>query len=90
MPKFAANLTMMFSEYEPLERFERAAEAGFKFVEYLFPYAFYDPGHSVVDFRKSNCQVSHIGNEGVLGHVDAKSYGEGGGAPGHSTKQNVL
>ncbi len=40
MPKFAANLTMMFSEYEPLERFERAAEAGFKFVEYLFPYKF--------------------------------------------------
>ena len=38
MPKFAANLTMMFLEYEPLERFERAAKAGFKFVEYLFPY----------------------------------------------------
>jgi len=38
MPKFAANLTMMFAEYEPLERFERAAKAGFKFVEYLFPY----------------------------------------------------
>jgi hydroxypyruvate isomerase len=35
MPKFAANLTMMFPEYEPLERFERAAKAGFKFVEFL-------------------------------------------------------
>jgi hydroxypyruvate isomerase len=40
MPKLAANLTMMFPEYEPLERFERAAKAGFKYVEYLFPYKF--------------------------------------------------
>jgi hydroxypyruvate isomerase len=40
LPKFAANLTMMFTEYEPLKRFERAAKAGFKFVEYLFPYSF--------------------------------------------------
>jgi len=40
MPKLAANLTMMFPEYKPLERFERAARAGFKYVEYLFPYKF--------------------------------------------------
>lgn len=40
MPKFAANLTMLFNEIDFLDRFEAAAEAGFKGVEYLFPYAF--------------------------------------------------
>lgn len=40
MPKFAANLTMLFNELPFLERFEAAAQAGFKGVEYLFPYGF--------------------------------------------------
>ena len=40
MAKFAANLTMLFTEVPFLERFERAHNAGFKAVEYLFPYAF--------------------------------------------------
>jgi hydroxypyruvate isomerase len=40
MPKFAANLTMLFNEVDFLDRFQAAAEAGFKGVEYLFPYAF--------------------------------------------------
>ena len=40
MPRFAANLTMLFTELPFLERFTAAAEAGFKGVEYLFPYAF--------------------------------------------------
>ena len=40
MPRFAANLTMLFNEIPFLERFEAAAQAGFKGVEYLFPYAF--------------------------------------------------
>ena len=38
MPKFAANLTMLFNEVDFLDRFEVAAHAGFKGVEYLFPY----------------------------------------------------
>lgn len=38
MPKFAANLTMMFNEVPFLDRFEAAAKAGFKYVEYLWPY----------------------------------------------------
>ena len=38
MPKFSANLTMMFNEVDFLARFERASRAGFKGVEYLFPY----------------------------------------------------
>jgi hydroxypyruvate isomerase len=40
MPRFAANLTMMFTEAPFLDRFELAAKAGFQAVEFLFPYAF--------------------------------------------------
>jgi hydroxypyruvate isomerase len=39
MPRFAANLSMMFTEHPFLERFDAAAEAGFEAVEFLFPYA---------------------------------------------------
>jgi hydroxypyruvate isomerase len=39
MPRFAANLTMMFTEVPFLDRFAAAAKAGFTAVEYLFPYA---------------------------------------------------
>jgi hydroxypyruvate isomerase len=38
MPRFAANLTMMFTEWSFLDRFAAAADAGFTAVEYLFPY----------------------------------------------------
>jgi 2-dehydrotetronate isomerase len=38
MPKFAANLSMMFTEHAFLDRFDAAAAAGFAAVEYLFPY----------------------------------------------------
>lgn len=40
MPRFAANLTMLFNELPFMQRFEAAAKAGFEAVEYLFPYAF--------------------------------------------------
>ena len=40
MPRFAANLTMLFTEQPFLDRFERAANAGFEAVEFLFPYAY--------------------------------------------------
>jgi hydroxypyruvate isomerase len=40
MPRFAANLTMLFTEAPFLERFALARMAGFTHVEYLFPYAF--------------------------------------------------
>lgn len=38
MPRFAANLTMMFNEWDFLDRFNAAADAGFNAVEFLFPY----------------------------------------------------
>lgn len=47
MPRFAANLTMLFNEVPFLDRFERAARAGFKAVEFLFPYA-----HPAADLKE--------------------------------------
>jgi hydroxypyruvate isomerase len=38
MPRFAANLSMMFTEHPFLDRFDSAAAAGFTAVEFLFPY----------------------------------------------------
>jgi hydroxypyruvate isomerase len=40
MPRYAANLTMLFNELPFLERFEAAAKAKFEAVEFLFPYAY--------------------------------------------------
>ena len=52
MPRLAANLTMLFTEVPFLERFGRAARAGFKGVEFLFPYA-HPPG-AVAEAAKSH------------------------------------
>jgi hydroxypyruvate isomerase len=38
MPKFSANLSMLFQEHDFLDRFDAAARAGFKGVEYIGPY----------------------------------------------------
>ena len=40
MPRFAANLSMLYPEHAFLDRFEAAARDGFEAVEYLFPYDF--------------------------------------------------
>jgi hydroxypyruvate isomerase len=40
MPKLAANLSMLFTEVDFMDRFQAASAAGFDAVEYLFPYAF--------------------------------------------------
>ena len=40
MPRLAANLSMMFNEVPFLDRFAAAGRAGFKAVEFLFPYEF--------------------------------------------------
>ncbi len=40
MPKFAANLSMLYNELPFLQRFEAAARDGFKAVEFLSPYSF--------------------------------------------------
>ncbi|MGB3289046.1 MAG: 2-oxo-tetronate isomerase [Burkholderiaceae bacterium] len=40
MPKLAANISMMFNELPFLDRIQASAQAGFKAVEFLFPYDF--------------------------------------------------
>jgi hydroxypyruvate isomerase len=47
MPRFAANLTMMYPEHAFLDRFGAAARDGFKGVEFLFPYE-----HPAAEIRK--------------------------------------
>src|SRR5487761_2355935 len=46
MPRFAANLSMMYQEHEFIDRFGAAAKDGFKGIEFLFPYA-----HPAADIR---------------------------------------
>lgn len=47
MPRFAANLSMMYTEHDFLDRFAAAAADGFQAVEYLFPY-----DHPAAEIRK--------------------------------------
>jgi hydroxypyruvate isomerase len=78
MPKFAANLTMLFTEVDFLDRFAAAAEAGFTAVEYLFPYAF--PADQLAERLGSHglTQVLHnlpagdwaAGERGIACHPD--------------------
>ena len=55
MPKFSANLTMLFTDVDFLKRFERAARAGFTAVEYLFPYS-WDKNQLVNELAKFSLQ----------------------------------
>lgn len=56
MPKFAANLTMLFTEYPVAERFDRAAAAGFTAVEFLYPY-FEDTGMIRDALQRNNLEL---------------------------------
>jgi hydroxypyruvate isomerase len=78
MPKFAANLTMLFAELPFLERFEAAKKAGFDAVEYLFPYD-YDKTQLAALLRRHGLkQVLHnlpagdwaAGERGIACHPD--------------------
>jgi len=78
MPRFAANLTMLFTELPFMQRFEAAARAGFEAVEYLFPYA-YDPRELADALRAHGlAQVLHnlpagdwdAGERGIACHPD--------------------
>ncbi len=52
MPRFAANLTMMYGEHSFPDRFAAAARDGFTAVEYLFPYEF--PADKLAVLLKEN------------------------------------
>lgn len=69
MPKFAANLTMLYQEYPLLERIERAASVGFRGVEILYPYG------EDIDAIKSTLESHDI--ELVLFNVPAGNVASG-------------
>ncbi|HRH14923.1 MAG TPA: hydroxypyruvate isomerase [Azonexus sp.] len=52
MPKFAANLSLLFTDVPFCERFARATAAGFSGVEYLFPYEY--PASDIADWLRAN------------------------------------
>lgn len=56
MPKFAANLSMLFAEVPFVERFAAAARAGFKAVEFQFPYE-YDAGSLWDELRRNGLKA---------------------------------
>jgi hydroxypyruvate isomerase len=69
MPRFAANLTMLFTELPFMQRFEAAAKAGFRAVEYLFPYPF--------DKKELTAALRANGLQQVLHNLPAGNW-EGG------------
>jgi hydroxypyruvate isomerase len=78
MTKLAANLTMLFTELPFIERFRAAAQANFKAVEFLFPYAF-EPAQIAEQLRKNELElVLHnlpagnweAGERGIACHPD--------------------
>jgi hydroxypyruvate isomerase len=56
MPRLAANLSLLFTESEFLDRFDAAARAGFRHVEYQFPYEF-DKGAIAAKARQAGVEV---------------------------------
>ena len=69
MPKFAANLTMLFTEHAFLDRFEQASKAGFTAVEFLFPYA-----HAAQDIKQ---RLDTFGLTLVLHNLPAGNWDSG-------------
>jgi len=69
MPRFAANLTMLFTEYPFIERFDRAAAAGFEAVEFLFPYS--------EDVNEIKAALSRNGLTQVLFNLPAGDFAAG-------------
>lgn len=69
MPRFAANLSFLFQEYPFLERFGAAKAAGFRFVEYMFPYT-YSP-------EELQHQLQQHGLEQVLFNLPAGDWEAG-------------
>ncbi|MFC6978319.1 TIM barrel protein [Microbulbifer taiwanensis] len=69
MPKFTANLSMLFTELDFLDRFKAAAEAGFKGVEYLFPYDY--------SVEQINQRLKANGLEQVLHNLPAGDWAAG-------------
>jgi hydroxypyruvate isomerase len=69
MPRFAANITMMFTELPFLDRFAAAGAAGFDAVEFLFPY-----DHPAADIR---ARLDDAGLSPVLFNAAPGDWGAG-------------
>jgi len=72
MPRFAANLSMLYPELSFLDRFDAAARDGFQGVEYLFPYDF--PAAEIVARLQANGLQQVLFN-GPPGHWDRGERG---------------
>ena len=59
MPKFCANLTMLYNEHDFLDRFTAARADGFAGIEYMFPYAFRKEDLAEALERNGLVQVLH-------------------------------
>ena len=78
MPRFAANLTMLFTERPFMDRFAAAKAAGFDAVEYLFPYAYAKEDLAAALHTHGLTQVLHnlpaghwdAGERGIACHPD--------------------
>ena len=88
MPKFAANLSMLFTELDFLARFPAAARCGFAGVEFLFPYGYPKEQLAEALRKHSLTQVLHNlpagdwerGERGIACHPDrAGEFQEGVG-----------
>jgi hydroxypyruvate isomerase len=69
MPRFAANLTFLWTDRPFLARFDAAARAGFKAVEYMFPYA--------EDIDAIAGELKRLGLRQVLFNLPAGNWAEG-------------
>lgn len=69
MAKFAANLSMLFTEVDFLQRFSMAAKNGFEAVEYMFPYDF------SAQTLKQELQANHLSQ--VLFNLPAGDWNGG-------------
>lgn len=74
MPKFAANISLLFAELPYLDRFQAAAEAGFKAVEILFPY----------DMAAKETRRALLANGLELVLINAPPPNYTGGQPGYA------
>jgi 2-dehydrotetronate isomerase len=69
MPRFAANLSMLYPELDFLDRFEAAARDGFEAVEYLFPYSH--------EARELAARLAAHGLQQVLFNAPPGDWGQG-------------
>lgn len=78
MPKFVANLTMLYTDSPFMERFARARASGFRYVEFLFPYDYDVPAIAETLDKNGLCQILFnlpagnwaAGERGIAAHPD--------------------